>query len=278
MTTQTQSPAIGDNSVILLFDQAKEAALLNRVGVSKCDKAQHAAVYVLCQLWASFERQVIVKDKDDGVLYSRIVSLDIASDKANPPKNRDGSTCRQAQGAIIAMIALEIFGLDAEHTTAADRAFIGRCLSLARNIVVKVDPEQVTLSKRGSLQVPMSVMVDAPDPAKAKESVIEDYERNSDKPFTLDSLQGERSLANLARRVAPPIIPRLAQPVQDDKGASFVGSLKLVLACVQSFTNAEGECDIAPTREIDELMHDIMIASQAYFTTYEAYVEVTKVA
>lgn len=68
----------------------------------------------------------------------------------------------------------------------------------------QIAAERVTLSKRGTPQVPGFVMLKEPDAEKASESELERYSREKDVPMTLDGTKG-RSFNELSSRVRPKV-------------------------------------------------------------------------
>ena len=283
MNTNTNDTAtVGDNSAaVTLTDAAHEAIIANRKGEKICGAAYNRALHAVAHLMQPadgrrpWEAMLVAKDKSGDIVYGPMfIGLDHAFNPNLEPRDSAGKEIRAAKTEIIRLVASLVFGID--DATKADDQFIRRVVQGARVLVANLDTADIELSPKGYLRAPLGVMKDAPDADKAKESEIEAYEASKDKLITLDG--GANTTARLLQRLAPKPEPRTPQPAHDDDGASFVASLKLVLACVQSFTGAEGECDIAPTKAIESLMHDIMLASQVYFAVYGAHAEETKAA
>ncbi len=112
----------------------------------------------------------------------------------------------RAKGAMVAAVIQRISGL--QDPTGAQKQALNAAAKVAHGLLVAcvdddgaVDTSQVTLSKRGSVQVPSRLMLKQPDPEKASESEIERFNRESDLPFTLDGTAG-RSFNELSSRVA----------------------------------------------------------------------------
>lgn len=273
MVTQSNNtvaaPVVSDNASnhAELVDIGARAVVAWNKSEREGAKGNALAIYALVKHTQVSLFQATVFDKnDEPVAYRSFELTDYIDSKANPPRADDGKVWRAMQSAMLNAVCKQVFNLEPDQITNAIKTRLAQNLPIVGNLLANVDPEAVTLSPRGSLCVPMELMVARPDPEKAKESVIEAYARDIGSSYVLDGSQG-RTIADLGRKVKPEGDKRAPQTVSDntDKPKAFAASIAFTTACVQSFIGDDGECDIAPTDTLDASLWLLKASLDAYF-------------
>lgn len=126
----------------------------------------------------------------------------------------------------------------------------------ARNLT----SQDLDISAQGFLKVPFEILHKAPA-ADASEGDIEAYKRGVGTKEILDRKSG-RSVENFKRAIAP---PRKPQAKTDDHGQEFLKSAKHMLAIVTEWNKADGESNVAPSKEINEILIQLHAALGGHF-------------
>lgn len=180
----------------------------------KADKAEGlkrasrlSLVYCLIQA-AAHPLTAIVKNQKGETEFSHAFTIADFCD-AEHVKTACGDNNR-AKGAMVKAVMQDLAGI--ADPSSAQKQALSQAAPVAFGLVTQVAGdsseadwalagEQVTRTPRGNVAVPGHVMLKAPGD-DAPESAVETYEREKDKPFTLDGSKG-RSFNELSSRVRP---------------------------------------------------------------------------
>ena len=112
-----------------------------------------------------------------------------------------------------------------EKPTSAQRDCVKAAMPVAFNLLRKVDPAQVEITKSGALKVPYVAVHNEPA-QDAKESIKEEYEARKGGTYTIDGSDESHSFNYLARAVTPPK-PRQQQESKVDD-STLLGVLRVM--------------------------------------------------
>jgi hypothetical protein len=215
------------------FQLGTEAARRWKLAGEHGDAGDANAIVALvhAQRVLNFDATVERKGKDE---HDEAFEFDILS-FADPYFNNDGSRDTRKMASRTACLAERLFGIT--ELTNAIKQRLARTIKCAIYILQQCADmtdeqlfERVTL-KANKLVVPYELVKAEPvETASDNEKAF--HAAMKGKPLVLDG-RDKNSLAELSRRANPPKTPAAGANGSENKGASFVGSLKYVTAIVQ---------------------------------------------
>lgn len=256
MNTQEQ-----DANVIDVASIGRKAVELWKSSDRDGAKAEGLAIFALFQAHFTLTFEAVVTNKKGEVEEQE--SFDLAEYHAKPPKNVNGTKNIKLMAARTCAVMNKVFGIP--QPTNADKQRLIRAMSAVNFLVQQgYDESQISLSKRNNLVVPFPVMNDAPAD-DAAENDKKRYAAMEGETWEIDGKQGN-SLAELNRRAKPKIERAAQTPAQQDKGATFVASIKFVDATLQQLLDMEAADDMpAPTNDMRKALFELYARLGGYF-------------